>query len=133
MSSTVVISFIVAWGLAVVASAAFTGRAALATRGRDDSGLLTAVWVAAGATLPGTAAFVDLLIHVVWRLPAHGAPPTLIPLFLWWFVGPVLVRSSRSMPMKVAVPTAVHQARRANLVAWALSSLWVLFLLSALD
>jgi hypothetical protein len=69
---------------------------------------------------------------VVWGL-AVVASAALIPLFLWWFVGPVLVTSSRSMPMKVAVPTAVHQARRANLVAWALSSLWVLFLVSALD
>jgi hypothetical protein len=133
MSPAVAISFIVIWGLAVVASAAFTARAALVTRGRDDSGLLTSVWVSAGATLPGTAAFAELLIHLVWRLPSHGAPPTLIPLFLWWFVGPVLVASSRSMPMKVAVPTAVHQARRSNVVAWALSSVWVLFLVTALD
>jgi hypothetical protein len=136
MPAAVAMGFIVVWGLAVVTSGALTVRAALATRGRDDSGLVTSVWVSAGATLPGTAAFVEFLIHLMWR-PRSDTPNSetlplaMIPLCLWWLAGPALLASSRDLPFKATHPPALDHARRANTVAWAISSLWVLVALTA--
>lgn len=113
------------WALAVAVSVVLSLRIVRPSRGWDADARV-ALRRSGAATVPG----VVLLIH---QLARYGKPTSydtafvLVALF-WWVLGPILFLSSFERFRAARPPPSLQLARWAHVAAWALSSVWALYL-----
>jgi hypothetical protein len=113
------------WALTVTAAVVLTLRIVRPSRGWEPEARV-AVRRSGAAVVPGLV----LLMHQLARFGKPSGYDTalvLIALF-WWVLGPILLLSSFERCRSVRPPPSLQVTRWAHAAAWALSSVWALYL-----